>query len=162
MPRNFQYEAPRWYTPQIPQPLAGQEIAITPTGQGSWLIYALAFTFTASVVVANRIVTLALGDGSFIWWRAQAPAVIAAAGVAQLTLYEDASVAVGAGGLVTLPTPARGLYLRQGDTLRTVTTAIDVGDTYTSIAALVQELPSGPAYRTDPTSDLYVEPMAGW
>lgn len=162
MPRNIEYEAPRWYSPQIPVPVAGAEIDITPTGQGSWIIWAFTAALTASIVVANRIPTFTLGDGSFTWFRTQAPAAIVAAGVATYGMYEGSQPSVGAGGLVTLPSPERGLYLRQGDHLRTVTAGLDVGDTWTAIELLVQELPSGPAYRTDPTADLYVEPMRGW
>lgn len=154
---HLQFQEPRWYIPQVLTPAPGAEVDITPVGQGFWRIWSIVFHLATSVVVANRIPSFVLTDGANVFWREQASAALAASLAADYTMYQGSQPGVGAGALVRIGFPEGGLYLRQGDHLKTITAGIDVADQWSAVAAMVQELPSGPFFRMDPTDGVYSE-----
>lgn len=156
-----QGQKPRWWVPAAPQTPAGAEIVITPTTAALWRIWSLCFTLTTSAALPVRTVNLTLDDGSTVFWREQADVTFAPSIAANFTCYQDLGGRVGAAGLIHIGMPEGGLYLRQGDKLRTVTTNLDAGDQYSAIGFMIQELPDGPFARLDPSDSLYVEPLAG-
>lgn len=153
------FEAPRMQIVRAPVPAPGANWALTPNLLGTWIVQSLSFQLVTSAVVAARTVDLQVTDGNDVWFRAGAPAPFAAATTARFTAYRGANPNVASSGLVTLCWPEPGLILRQGDTLSVVTGLIDVADQYSAISALIQELPSGPEMRLDPSSDIYAEPL---
>jgi hypothetical protein len=139
----------------VNQPAAGAELSLTAQGLGAWQVLGLLFTFTASAVVANRQISLALDDGTTTIWRATTANVQAAASANTYQLYPQAIATALVAGLVNLAMPPEGLLLRRGWRLRTTTALIDVGDQYSAVSMWVQELPDGPDFVVDPTMPSY-------
>jgi len=150
-------QVPRWIQGPFPTPAAGADFTIKPVGQGGILVKTVRFTFTADAVVGNRSIRLLATDGTTVWWETDLPALVAALGVVPVSLFDGATPGVAASGLVTLALPLGGLWLPQGHSLVSLTAGIDPGDTYSGLAGLVYELPSGPYVRMDPTSLVYLE-----
>lgn len=152
------YQAPLLFAQPVPAPPAGQEWVLKPTGRGGILVRNLTFRFTASAAVANRLPTIVATGSDGVFWREEAPAVVAAAGIVRYQAYDGDIPHVGGGGLVTLGWPAGGLWLPQGFTLGSLTTLLDVADQYDQVNAYIQELPSGPWFGAWPTAVMYAEP----
>lgn len=133
-----------WNVETFQQPPAGAGFAITPTRAERWRLWSLMFTLATSAVVANRIVSLTLSDGSATLWRGQAPTAVPATQNVQYVAYDGGTPGTDAGGLVTLRWPRYGLNLRQGDTLTVAVAGIDVADQISAISAFVEEYPTGP------------------
>jgi hypothetical protein len=120
-------------------PGAGNEIAETvPTG-ARWQLLAIRFQFLTSATVANRVPELALDDGvsTFLF---SSNSVNQAASItlrySYMSSFGSLISGVGNDQARSLPTP---LYLGSGYRIRTSTSSIQVGDTYTAIAYLVRE-----------------------
>lgn len=141
----------------VTTPAAGSEFSLTARGRGVWRVLSLAFTFTASAAVANRRVQLRADDGTTVWFAAPASLDIVAAGSAVFSAYGGAAGVGLTGASATIALPADGLLLLPGHRLRSATLNIDVGDTYTNIAALVEEFPTGPDFERLPTVDSLVQ-----
>lgn len=146
----FLEETPRRVNYVIANPAVGAELVINPVGMGGWRLLNLVYTLTTSAVVATRATSLRLSDGNATYWYG-VPLSSQTASSANIYQYtERAQPAALTGGLVQLALPAEGLYIPRGWSARTVTAAIDVGDQYSVIAVLIQELPDGPDYLTEP------------
>lgn len=131
------------YVKVFPNPAAGAEISITPSGLGFWRILSLVFTLTTSAVVANRAPSLAASDGTSRYWRSGAVAVLAASLAGDWSAFPGSTAAGSANGVTHLAFPEGGLLLPPGYRLTTVTAGIDVADQYSAVAALVEELLTG-------------------
>jgi len=151
-------EVTRTYVKTFPNPAPGAEISITPSGMGYWRILSLLFTFTTSVVVAARRPSLAATDGTTRFWRSTAPASIAASLAGDWCAYAGSPPWDGAGSPTLLPFPDGGLILPPGYRLGTITAAIDAGDQYSAIAALIEELLTGEGSTVDVPSFGYAPP----
>lgn len=154
-------QQPRLFPQTVPSPAAGTEFVLRPQGQGGILVQSIAFAFTASIAVANRIPRLVVSDGTTAYMKFSAPAAVVAAGAPAYQAYEGAIPSVAADGLVTLAWPTRGVWLPQGYTLASATVALDVADQYSAIVAYVLEIPSGPEWYGFPFQLIHSEPSDG-
>jgi hypothetical protein len=119
-------------------PAAGVEISETVPAGVRWRLHAFRLTFVTSAVVANRIPTLFIDDGSIRVFGAAS----AAQPASQTLQYywasygaKDTATSQAALQLV-LPTP---LILGPGYRIQTATTLLDVGDNYGAPQYLVEE-----------------------
>lgn len=156
---GVQLQTVRWIPQAIPTPAAGAEWSFTPQGMGGVLVKSLRFQFTTSAVVGNRLPRVVADDQTTIWWEAAAPTAVAATTTATYAAFDGGTPGTAANGLVTLSWPRTGLWLPQGNRLRSITPALDVADQYSNLAVLLYELPSGPFVRMDPTDLLMFEPL---
>jgi hypothetical protein len=120
-------------------PGAGAEISETTPTAARWEVLAVQFKLTASATVANRVVTLNFDDGvnvfatfgaSDVQTAGQALTWQAAAGVGRFAAPT---------ALVVVLSLSNGLRMLAGYRMRTVTTALQVGDQYTAPQYLVRE-----------------------
>lgn len=120
-------------------PGAGAEIAETvPTG-ARWELISFNAQFNASAAVASRIPSIVLDDGSNIFYRLGVAAAITASQVRQINWAQGMPTAgVDANNTVFVTIPIR-IVLGSAYRIRTITTGIDAGDTYTVIKYLVRE-----------------------
>lgn len=144
MPYSLNF--PRRRVVPFTAPAAGAEFTITPDKAALWRILSLRFVLTTDANVANRQVTLVADDGTTTFFQTGAVLNHAAGTALIYTTFEGAGVATTGFGTEHLPFPVPGVVLEQGFRLRSLTTAIQVGDQFSAIAALVQELPSGPDF----------------
>lgn len=131
---------------------------LTIPGLGPWRLLSLAFQLVTSAVVANRTVQLALDDTVVTYLRCGAPGS-QAGGATEVYAAFEGSTGGGANGPVnhlSWPSPAPILY--PGHRLRTITTNLDVGDQYSAIGLMVEELPSGRYVAFQPFEHATVEP----
>ena len=120
-------------------PGAGNQISeVVPTG-ARWELISFLATLTTDAVVANRIVDYTLDDGTNIYMRKG----VTVAQTASLTNRYGLFAGVSFGGsdsngnyLVSLPIDNR---LLAGHRIRTITTAMDAGDTWAAPQYLVRE-----------------------
>lgn len=150
-------QTPRLYPVALPSPAAGAELSLTPTGLGGWLVQSLRWTLTTSAAVGNRTPRLDVTDGTSTLIQLDVPAVIAPSTAVRYQAFEGAFPSVGAGGLVTLSWPVRGVWLAQGYNIRSATAGLDVADQYSSIVAYVLEIPSGSEWYGFPMQLIHVE-----
>jgi hypothetical protein len=140
-------------------PAAGTEFALRAPGQGLWRVISVAFLFTTSAAVANRRVALVADDQTDIWFAAESTVDVAAGAAVRFGAYPGASASGLTAVLVNIPLPDGGLVLQPGHRLRSLTTLLDVGDTYTQIRAQVQEYPQGPDFEWLPSVDTQLAAM---
>jgi len=127
-------------------------------GLGAYRILSLTFQFVSSATVATRSFALVMDDQTTTYLQVGAPGSQAASLTEQYAAFEG-STGGGANGPVNhfaWPTPAAVLY--PGHRLRSVTTNIQIGDQYSNIAMLVEELPSGRYFQTQPIDRVMAEP----
>ena len=131
---------------QIASPAAGADITI-PVGNGeAWRLLGLKATVVTDANVAARIPHLALDNGTATIIGAQiSPGASFPAG-STVTLSWVSSYAAGvtvvAGGVVTVGVP--DFVIPTGWRLRTITTAIQVGDQWSNITAFIERLDEPP------------------
>ena len=112
-------------------PGAGAEFSITVPAGIHWILRSFSILFTASVAVASRIPTLIYDDGAgHIAAQAVAFQSIAASGVVQLT-WAPGLVSVGIATAQQTGFPSE-LRMAPGTRLRTLTSAIQAADQYSS------------------------------
>lgn len=140
-------------------PAAGAEFTLRAPGQGIWRVMSLAFTFTASAVVANRRVALLADDQTDVWFAAESTVDIAATQAVRFGAYPGAAAAGLAATLVNIPLPPQGLILQPGHRLRSSTSLIDVGDQFSAVRAQIQEYPQGPDLEWLPILDTQLTEM---
>jgi hypothetical protein len=138
-------------TVQIPNPVAGSEFIIRAPGEGFWRIMSLAFTLTTDANAANRAASLTADDGTSVYFSTDATAFQAASGARGYSAWEGSTGVTAISGDQILGFPTRGLWLPTGHSLRSSTTAIQVGDQYSAINVQVEEFPSGPGVEWLPT-----------
>lgn len=132
---------------------AGSEFTIANQGKWWWRMLYLSFTLATSGVAGNRAVTVVLDDRTDVYSAMAAGATQAINETRRWGAYPGAS----AGGLSTvsgtLGWPSDGLWIPPGWRIRTVTGALDAGDQYAAVRALVEELPTGPMVEWVPTTE---------
>lgn len=139
MPRRFSGEqvwrrTRRIYT--FPSPAAGVEVSIVVPGGVEWELVSFLATFTASAVVATRRPRLIVTDGSTAGVRIPANTNATASQVITYSWSQDvANVAVGTDGSTAIP----HLLVETGWVIGTQTLALDTGDQFSGLAALVYE-----------------------
>ena len=146
------------YLRVVPQaaPAAGSEFVVASGGGTYWRLISLRFILTTDANAANRIVTLLADDNSDAFWQNG----ISGAQVA--TTAQAYSVTTGANnfgaGAAIRPIgwPDAGLWLYPGWRLRSLTEAIQAGDQYSDIVALVEEFHTGPGGHNDPAIPGYI------
>lgn len=125
----------------IASPAAGAEVLITVPAGVNWRIASLLMQFTTSAVVANRQLFATLNDAAgHVFFRGGNPSNF----VAGITLFSSyaaggpqvPSVTNQGDSLLFLPS----VWLPPGYTFNTVTRAIDVGDQYSNITALIDQV----------------------
>jgi hypothetical protein len=136
---------------QIPNPAAGAEFSIRAPGEGLWRIMSLAYTLTTDVNAANRAQSLVADDGTSVYFSTDSTVFHVASTARGYSAWEGAVGVTAISGDVILSFPTRGLVLPAGHTLRSLTTAIQVGDQYSGIAVQVEEFPNGPGVEWLPT-----------
>lgn len=138
-------------TVQVAAPAAGAEFAIRAPGEGLWRVLSLAFNLVTDATVANRAVSLTADDGTSVYFSTDATAFQAAALTRGYSAWEGSMSLAAISGDAILGFPTRGLWLPVGHSIRSVTTAIQAGDQYAAINAMVEEFPTGPSVEWVPT-----------
>jgi len=148
----------REYSPGVPKiisvaaPGAGVETIATCPGGKIWDVKALTLTLTTSAVAGNRRPALVLDDGTTQAARLQSGVVTIASNATPYSWVETYAVSSGASNVgVTDPMP-EFLTLASGWRLRTLTNALDPGDTWTAITLMVVEYFDGLTAENDLTN----------
>lgn len=137
-------DRPRYNYVPIADPAAGTNYVIKNTGVGDWLIVSMAFLFTTSAVVAQRIVEFNVDNGGNPYMRF-GNSQGAPAGIAFHYTGFCGSNSIAANGRYTpMDFPQQGVLLPYGWTLRTSIQNLDVGDQLSQLVMQVLELPTGP------------------
>lgn len=147
----------RWRVIRVIPPAAGADWTLQATGAATLRVVSLRAVLTTSAVVANRQVTLVADNTEDRWFQTAATAVQVNGTATSYSAYTGATPGGAAGGTLNLALPHAGLLLLPGFRLSVVTTAIDVGDQWSAIRALVDETPSDIPY----IGDDGVQPYAG-
>lgn len=142
MPKRL--HAPIQLVGRLAQPAAGAEFSIVAPGGSIWRIMSMAFTLTASAVVANRRITLLADDQTDVWFAQIASADLVASSATRVGAFTGAAAGGVAGSVLNLPLPQDGLILMPGYRLRSSTSGIDVADQYSAIRFWAIEYPMGP------------------
>lgn len=145
---------------QVTTPAAGAEWSLTGPGQGLWRVVGLRAQFVASAAVATRIPSLVIGtsDGSVI--ECGSTGTITAGQTHRYSAFAGSANMAGTGSLHQWGLPTDGVLLLPGFTLSSSTEAIDVGDQWSAVRALVVEYPTGPIWRLTPDVATIIEPKA--
>lgn len=143
----------------VAPPAAGANFTLTAPGGEFWLLHSIVFRFVASAAAGNRLVHAFADDQTDVYYRAPANSIIAAAGDQRISGFPGAPQSAAIGNEVLFPLPHGGLLLPPGWRFRVSTDAIDVGDQYSEIRALVQSFPQGPADEWLPTVDTQIYEM---
>lgn len=123
----------------IGNPGAGNNWSVNVPGGRLWRVIAGTCSFTASGVVANRNVGLNMQlQGLPMFVNYNATAVTNGQNVSPVYMPGDA-VAPAATINGILPVPFVPVWLRPGDTIRSITANFDPGDTYTQIVVWIEE-----------------------
>lgn len=134
---------------RVSAPAAGANWELRPGGQRWWRVVSLVARLVTSAVVANRRVRLTATEGGHIYWAIESHLNQAASLTFDYAAHTGA-VAPAADNLVLpLPLPSNGLLVRPGAVLAPSVTALDAGDQWSAIVALVEEVPSGIIYEGD-------------
>lgn len=142
---------------QVTQPAAGAEFSLTAPGQGLWRIVSLRAQFVASAAVATRIPSLILGTSDGGVAEFGSTGTITAGQTHRYSSFSGSPNMAGAGNLHLWAFPTDGALLLPGWTLTSSTEAIDVGDQWSIVRALVVEYPTGPALRLTPDVPYFAE-----
>lgn len=137
----------------VSTPAVGTELSLVATGAGLWRVISVAFRFVASAAVATRTVALTADDGTSVYFRSLATIQQTAGQTVDYGAFAGATGAGVAAAAGVVPLTQDGLWLQAGWRLRTSTLAIDGGDQYSNIVAVVEEFPSGPDTEWAPTVD---------
>lgn len=132
-----------WQEPiYVPQPAAGAAWSHTVDGRYWQRFVAVTFTFTASAVVANRLITLQLVDtNGVVIIEAECGGLVAAGSFLTVSLTSDGpAFDVGAAGHSFGYVP--GFLVPPGWKWQAVVAGEDVGDQFTGIVLLVQRFPN--------------------
>lgn len=127
-------------------------------GLGAWRLLSVAFQLATSAAGASRTVQLVMDDTTVTYYRVGAPGSQAVSLTEVYAAFEG-STGGGANGPVNhlaWASPAPVLY--PGYRLRSITTNIDVGDQYSAIALMVEELPTGRYGQFQPSERTEFEP----
>lgn len=150
-------QRPLWIQVPVPQPAAGQEFTLPGARRGIVVVHALVFRFVASAVAATRVPQVALSDGSVTFFKTAAEVAQTAGQTFNYTAYDGSRPSTAAVTVVFLGWPVGGLVVPPGYTLSSLTTAIDGGDQYSSIAAYVEEIQADAGERYVPGAPSYLE-----
>jgi len=122
----------------IASPVAGAEVSHTVPAGKIWRVLNLTLLFTTSAGVANREVVVNFGAaGSSGTYPA---GQITAASLGRLHVFAQSGVR-GVGAVnITANIPIGEVVLKGGDIISTNTSAIQVGDQYSAISLVVEEL----------------------
>lgn len=128
--------------PVIPAP--GAEFVWTLPGGSFWRILSARIPFTASAVVANRLVRFQFSDGTDIFHKVGIPAPVTASLAVEFTLLPlvtlSTTFSLGATGVIPIP----DAVLPGGFVLSTLTAGSDAGDQWGQGVLLVEEIDNGP------------------
>lgn len=141
----------------LPQPAAGANFVLTPTGLGIWRILSLVAVLTTSAVVANRAVVFSADDGTTTYFRTPAPSVQAASLALRYAAFDGSSPQATVGTVAVAGWPNSGLALYPGHSLRSAVDNLDVADQWTLVAVMVEELPTGREVSATPVESFQVE-----
>jgi len=152
------------YPVMVTAPGAGQEISISiggsnlsQPGLGAWRIISIAYTLLTDANVANRATQWVMDDTGVPYFRASV-ANSQAANLTEAYGGFEGSTGGGANAAVNhIAWPSPGPVLYPGHRLRTITASLQPGDTYSNIALLVVEFPSGRYVQTQPGELAQVE-----
>lgn len=140
---------------RVTAPAAGANWSFTNTDGGILILRAVTFLFTTSAVAANRIVGLKVTTDQDTWLNTSTGlAQIASLAVPYSAFAGSESAAISTAG-VALPWRDDGVLIGRGDTIASVTAAIDVGDQYSAIVMdVLRYLPDYP-YAAQPYREGY-------
>lgn len=124
----------------VAQPAAGAGWAVTVPGGRQWRIQGATAQLVTDAVAANRLPIVTLSDQTTTWWRVGVDVNIPASTTQLLSLGAGPQVGGSevAGFPITLPLP--DMYLPAGTQLTVTTTAEDVGDQWSAIAVMIEEV----------------------
>lgn len=119
-------------------PGAGANISITVSTSRRWRFQSLSFVLTTSAVVANRVVHIQLTDAAsnVLWDAAATTAQTASTAIRYSVGLQSYPATTDNSTSIAFPL---GMSLLQGWIIRTVTTAIDVGDQFSGIWSNVMQ-----------------------
>lgn len=127
------------YRLEAPVPAAGADWAFSPPAGAAFRILGGSAQLVTSAVVANRQVAIVVDDKSVTLFTIEAAAVQAAGATVTYDLLPGCTLTTLTGGHQPVFLPV-GIILSQQFRLRSVTGAIDVGDKWSAIYVLVEEL----------------------
>ncbi len=119
-------------------PAAGAEVNEAVPANASWLIWSLRVPFQASGAAANRRTHVVIDDGANILADWAAADLVTAGQLRNINASADGFARATQDSEIYVPIPP-ALFLRAGMRIRTVTTALDVGDDYGIPRLLLQE-----------------------
>jgi len=152
-PRN----TPLWRVQQIPQPVVGAELVISPVNAAGWLIRTMRLQLVADVNVATRAVAFNFTNGTNIWGGVNAAGTVVASATRTFTASCGNSNAVTGTTRGAIDWPTEGIWLPQGHSIVSVTENIQVGDQYSQIVISVIEYPAGSGLVMWPFPPSYTE-----
>lgn len=117
-------------------PAAGAEIVYTAPANSRIRIVSLSGLLTTSAAVANRNVKIVIDDGATIYYEASAGFSQAASLANRYSFADGVSPTALFDGCVALPLPSN-LWLSPGHRVRTLTTALDVADQWSTALIMV-------------------------
>jgi hypothetical protein len=121
----------------VSAPAAGAEISVPVPAGVNWILRSVSYSLTTSAVVANRLSHLVLDDGANIFWEGVSGSAEAASLTERYSWTAGISAQSDAGNVIqgAIPTECR---MRPGWRVRTVTSALDLGDQYSSAIILAE------------------------
>lgn len=130
-----------WRTLKVDNPLVATDWVLTAPGP-TWLrVISVAARLVADANVANRRVTVIGDDRTTPWFIQNVTLDVTAGQTVDFCGHTTGSPSSG-GNVITFPLPHNGLMLMPGHRLRVSTANIQVGDQWSNILALVDEVPS--------------------
>lgn len=142
----------------VTQPVVGAEFSLSAPGQGSWRVLSLRAHLLASAAVATRVPTLLVTSSDGIVAQLVGTGSVAAGAAADWSAFSGSANVAGATAVHNWSFPTDGVLLLPGFTLSSLTAAIDVGDQWSLVRALVVEYPTGPLWRLTPDVSTFAEP----
>lgn len=127
----------------------GTDWVVTPGGQRWWRIISLTARLATSAAVANRRVRLEAVHGDGTYFVAEAHLNQVGSTTRDYAAHTGSPIGAADSLVLPLPLPTGGLLVRPGGLLRVTTAGLDVGDQWSAVIGLAEQIPSGPEYWSD-------------
>lgn len=132
----------RWRVLKQSSPTVATDWTITAPGNLVLRVVSLVARLVTDANVANRQVSFSADDGTNTWWATLFSAAQAAGATVDYVIHTAATRDGTATVLLSAPIPSQGLLLHPGNRLVAATTNKQVGDQWSAIRALVDEIPT--------------------
>lgn len=136
----------RWRTIRLADPAAGTDWIMQAPGSSYWRVVSLRARLVTAITVASRISSLAADDGTRIWYQQETTVAQTAGQTIDHVGFAGSQQTAGVPAIISYGLPFEGILLLPGFRLRSNTTALQAGDQWSLITALVDEIPSDLPY----------------